>query len=114
MHCGKIWLPLAHQVSAADLNVKRCGHVIIAGAQVQAAQAGVGWARTREWVETAAAKAPLTTEALLHSFITSSDSLPGATAPAWLRDDNPSSPRMGKGNALPPQLLAVRHHMVWL
>lgn len=87
---------------------------MIAGVQVQAAQAGVGWARTREWVETAAAKAPLTTEALLHSFITSSDSLPGATAPAWLRDDNPNSPRMGKGNQCsvsPPQLLGVQHRM---
>lgn len=41
-------------------------------------------------------EAPLTTEALLHSFITSSDSLPGATAPAWLRDDKPGSPRMGE------------------
>lgn len=64
--------------------------------QVQPVRAGVGWVRTKAWVETAAAEAPLTTEALLHSFITSSDSLPGATAPAWLRDDKPGSPRMGK------------------
>lgn len=64
--------------------------------QVQPAQAGVGWARTKAWVETAAAEAPSTTEALLHSFITSSDSLPGATAPSWLRDDRPGSPRMGR------------------
>jgi hypothetical protein len=63
---------------------------------VQPAQAGVGWARTKAWVETAATEAPLTTEALLHSFITSSDSLPGATAPAWLRDDKPGTSRMGE------------------
>lgn len=68
--------------------------------QAQGAQAGVGWARTKAWVETAAAEAPMTTEALLHSFITSSDNLPGATAPAWLRDDRPSSPRMGECDLL--------------
>lgn len=64
--------------------------------QVQGAQAGVGWARTQGWVETAAALAPMTTESLLHSFITSSDSLPGATAPAWLREERSGGPRMGE------------------
>jgi hypothetical protein len=64
--------------------------------QVQPSQAGVGWARTKSWVEAAAAQAPLATEALLHSFITSSDSLPGATAPAWVREARPGEPRLGE------------------
>lgn len=56
----------------------------------------MGWARTKAWVEAAAAEAPLATEALLHSFITSSDSLPGSTAPAWLREARPGEPRLGE------------------
>lgn len=54
--------------------------------QVQATQRGLVWERTKSWVQAAAEVAPMTTEALLHSFLTSSDSLPGATPPAWLAD----------------------------
>lgn len=64
--------------------------------QVQAAHRGVVWQRTKSWVEIAAQVAPLTTEALLHSFITSSDSLPGATAPAWLPEERMASARTGE------------------
>lgn len=52
--------------------------------QVQVAYRGVVWERTKSWIQAAAEVAPLTTEALLHSFLTSSDALPGATPPAWL------------------------------
>ena len=69
--------------------------------QVQAAQAGVGWVRTKEWVSTAAARAPMTTEALLHSFITSSDSLPGSTSPAWLQEGGLATSRAGEGAFTP-------------
>lgn len=51
---------------------------------MQVAYRGVVWERTKSWIQAAAEVAPLTTEALLHSFLTSSDALPGATPPAWL------------------------------
>eukprot|EP00878_Enallax_costatus_P027523 GHUV01029645.1.p1 GENE.GHUV01029645.1~~GHUV01029645.1.p1 ORF type:complete len:320 (+),score=107.13 GHUV01029645.1:530-1489(+) len=54
--------------------------------QVQVAYRGLVWECTKSWVQAAAEVAPLTTEALLHSFLTSSDALPGATPPAWLAD----------------------------
>lgn len=63
--------------------------------QVQSARKGIAWQRTKWWIETAAAVAPLTTEALLHSFVTSSDSWPGATAPAWLPEEGAGVPRLG-------------------
>jgi hypothetical protein len=53
--------------------------------QVAPSQPGLAWQRTKDWVTTAAEIAPLTTEALLHSFLTSSDSLPGATSIDWLK-----------------------------
>eukprot|EP00879_Flechtneria_rotunda_P007045 GHRR01007395.1.p1 GENE.GHRR01007395.1~~GHRR01007395.1.p1 ORF type:complete len:1449 (+),score=535.85 GHRR01007395.1:542-4348(+) len=49
---------------------------------------GLIWERTKAWIESAAAAAPMTTEALLHSFLTSSKSLPGATSPAWLAGES--------------------------
>jgi hypothetical protein len=53
---------------------------------VKSAHSGLAWDRTKAWVVAAAEVAPMTTEALLHSFLTSSESLPGATPPAWLAD----------------------------
>uniref|UniRef100_A0A383V936 1-phosphatidylinositol 4-kinase n=1 Tax=Tetradesmus obliquus TaxID=3088 RepID=A0A383V936_TETOB len=52
--------------------------------KVKPAHSGLAWDRTKAWVVAAAEVAPMTTEALLHSFLTSSESLPGATPPAWL------------------------------
>lgn len=105
-HCtkNKHQLPLVNNFTSALLLfgcsrmpcVLMCMCLLLVVSQVQAAQAGVGWARTKDWVGTAAVRAPLTTEALLHSFITSSDSLPGATAPAWQRDERPATVRTGE------------------
>lgn len=58
---------------------------------MKAPVSGLVWDRTKSWVQAAAEVAPLTTEALLHSFLTSSESLPGATPPAWLADSNQQS-----------------------
>ncbi|WIA31067.1 hypothetical protein OEZ86_001095 [Tetradesmus obliquus] len=57
---------------------------VVAAAEVKPAHSGLAWDRTKAWVVAAAEVAPMTTEALLHSFLTSSESLPGATPPAWL------------------------------
>lgn len=51
--------------------------------KVTASHPGLVWDRTKAWVTSAAEVAPLTTEALLHCFLTSSDSLPGATSLEW-------------------------------
>ena len=51
--------------------------------ELRGGSGGLVWARTRTWAESAARLAPLATEALLHSFLTSSDALPvGAVAAA--------------------------------
>lgn len=48
--------------------------------QIQASRDGVVWDRTQTWVEAAAASAPATTEALLHSFLCGSAAMQGLSS----------------------------------
>ncbi|KAF8068220.1 PI4KA1 [Scenedesmus sp. PABB004] len=63
---------------------------------VKATEQGRVWERTKAWVEAAAEVAPMTTEALLHSFLTCADSLPGST-PQLTLDGEPTTPGGGGG-----------------
>jgi hypothetical protein len=76
--------PVLVSLVLASLNSPcSCRHQLF-HTQVKPAHSGLAWDRTKAWVVAAAEVAPMTTEALLHSFLTSSESLPGATPPAWL------------------------------